>query len=147
MASTTPGGRPALAGPLTRVCLLVVHVLTVALGVVGLAGDTAASVVRVLGPDTAAFAWSSVFVVFGAVALVARLRARLRLEAVAVLAIAAGFALWAVMIAVGSGVASLQSALTVAVIAVFKTGWGALLWRFAGQLVFVIDRGAAGAAP
>lgn len=120
---------------------LVAHALTVCVGIAGLAGETAPSVNAVLGyDDLATVLFALLFIVFGGLALWARISRNFRVEAVAVLGIGGAFTIWGaiVLIAARGPVTTLQPAAGYFLIAALKFGWGlVLLWWAKSDLVVV----------
>lgn len=115
------------------------HIATIAVGFLSGTGDASPSVGHILGEHTLGrYAWSCLFVLFGIIALWANIRGRLRVEATAILGIAGGFALWALMIFADPDRASLQVGFAFVVIALVKAGWGmTLLWWISSSLIFI----------
>jgi hypothetical protein len=115
------------------------HIATVVVGFLSGTGDASPSVGHILGEQTIGrFAWSCLFVLFGAIALWSNIRGRMRVEATAILGIAGGFALWALMIFADPFRSSLQVGFAFVVIALIKAGWGmTLLWWISSSLIFM----------
>jgi hypothetical protein len=105
-------------------------------------GDPSPSVDHILGTDTIAqHLWAAIFWIFGSAALFANIRKRMRMEAVSVLCIGGGFALWALMVMADPHRPSFQSAFAFIVLAGVKSGWGmTLLWWTNSDLVIIDAR-------
>lgn len=115
------------------------HVLTVCVGLWSEFGDPSPSVDHILGTDTLAqHIWAAIFWFFGALALFANVRRRMRVEAISILCIGGGFALWALMVLFDPNRPSFQSVYAFGVLALIKAGWGGtLLWWINSSYVFV----------
>lgn len=123
----------------TSWAFLLAHVFTTMVGIVGLVGDPARSISSVLGVNTyGQLLYATIFLVFGVVGIVARIRKRTRVEAMAIFAIAGAFALWALMIVITGDTASFQPAATYFTIACIKMGWGGVLYWWAGSRLIAI---------
>lgn len=115
------------------------HIATFAVGFLSERGDPSPSVAHILGINTfGQHVWAAIFMCFGVVALVANIRGRLRLEATAILCIAGGFGLWALMVFADPQRSSIQAGFAYIVIALIKAGWGmTLLWWTSSSFIFV----------
>jgi hypothetical protein len=135
--------KPTYPPAASNIFFLAAHVMTIGVGFAGLLGETAPSINAVLGVDDAAtILFAFLFIVFGGIALWARLRKRLRVEAVAVLSIAGAFAIWGCIVIIASAgpSTSLQPAAGYFLVSALKVGWGMILFWWANQDLVVVPR-------
>ena len=114
------------------IAILCHHVIIIVAGLIGFIGDPSPTVTTVLGGEVASYLWSGTFVLFGSMALIARLFRRARAEVVAVLSIAGARMLWAGILigAMMTGISSrggLQIAATLAAGSFFMLGWSLMV--------------------
>lgn len=110
------------------------YLLMTGVGLAGFSGSPSPAVVRVLGSDWPVYLWSGVFVLFSLAGLAARLRGKLRTEAVAGFATSGAFALWGAMVLLGAGApsSSVQGGLAFCAVALHHAGWSGILWWWSG---------------
>jgi len=124
-----------------RYAYLLFYVALFGVGIAGFNGSPSPTVVRVLGSDWPVLLWSSVFVLFSLVGMIARLRNSLRTEAVAGFATAGALGMWGAMILIGhdSPATSIQGGLMFVAMALHHAGWSGILWWWSGTGLYDPD--------
>jgi hypothetical protein len=123
------------------VVLIAHHVACVLVGLAGFIFETSPSIERTFGNALLENVWSSIFVLFGLLALLARLKAKVMAEMWAIGAIALARGLWCGVIIASAvtrdATSGVQVGLALGATAMFMTAWAlfTIVWNRTGLLV------------